>query len=60
MAINIGTTDRFIRVFAGAALICWAVAFNGPIWAYVGFIPLLTGIIKWCPAYTIFGIKTFK
>jgi len=60
MAINIGNTDRIIRIIAGVALITWAVAFNGPVWAYVGVLPLITGLIKWCPAYTIFGIKTCK
>lgn len=60
MKLNIGSTDRIIRMIAGFALIIWASAFDGPVWAYIGVLPLITGMIKWCPAYTIFGIKTCK
>lgn len=60
MQINIGQLDRALRVIAGAALIIWAAFFSGPVWAYIGFLPLATGLLKWCPAYTVLGIKTCK
>lgn len=60
MQVNIGQLDRALRVIAGAALIIWAAFFNGPAWAYIGFLPLATGLLKWCPAYTVLGIKTCK
>lgn len=60
MQMNIGQLDRALRVIAGAALIIWAAFLNGPAWAYVGILPLATGLLKWCPAYTILGIKTCK
>jgi hypothetical protein len=60
MAINMGSTDRAIRVVAGAALLVWAIALNGPTWAYIGIVPLITGLIRWCPAYSIFGINSCK
>ena len=29
-----------------------------PVWGYIGIVPLATGLMGWCPAYTLFGIKT--
>lgn len=60
MQMNIGQLDRALRIIAGLALIIWAAFLNGPVWAYVGILPLATGLLKWCPAYTILGIKTCK
>lgn len=60
MSTNEGSIDRIVRVIAGLVLI--ALVFVGPQtpWGWIGVIPLLTGLIGWCPAYTIFGIKTCK
>ena len=57
MKKNIGTIDRVIRFVVGAGLIAWAV-FGGPIWAWIGVVPLLTALIRFCPAYTLFGCST--
>lgn len=55
---NVGTIDRVIRVAAGAALVALALAdVVGP-WGYLGIIPVLTGVVGACPAYTLFGIST--
>ena len=35
----------------------WAAA-GGPVWAWIGVVPLATGAIGWCPPYAIFGIST--
>ena len=57
---NIGTIDRSIRILAG--LILLALVFVGPQtpWGWVGLVPLVTALMGWCPAYTLFGIKTCK
>lgn len=60
MKLNTGGVDRVIRILAGLALLAWALAFHGPVWAYIGIVPLATGLIGWCPAYTILGINTCK
>ena len=57
MKKNVGSIDRMIRIFAGIALIIWGLM-SGQIWGALGIIPLLTGIIRWCPAYCPFGIST--
>lgn len=59
MTKNIGGIDRIIRIAIGAALIIWALM-GGPIWAWIGIVPLVTAIIGWCPPYAILGIKTCK
>jgi hypothetical protein len=60
MKVNSGSIDRGIRILAGLALLAWAILFNGPALAYIGIVPLATGLSGWCPAYTIFGINSCK
>lgn len=57
MTANVGSTDRIIRIVAGLALIAWALT-GGPVWAWIGVVPLATGIFKFCPAYTLLGMNT--
>ncbi len=59
MKVNVGGIDRILRIVAGAALIAWAL-FGGPAWAWIGVVPLATGLINFCPAYSILGINTCK
>ena len=60
MKKNVGSVERVIRVIAGIAII--SLAFVGPSspWAYLGIIPLATGLIGWCPPYALLGISTCK
>lgn len=60
MKVNVGSTDRLIRVVVGVALI--AAAFMGYIgmWGYIGIVPILTGTLRFCPAYMPFGISTCR
>ena len=57
---NENSFDRLVRVFIGLAL--HALFFVGPhsMWGIVGVVPLLTGLIGSCPAYTLLGISTCK
>jgi hypothetical protein len=58
MVANIGTADRAVRVVIGIVLI--ALVFVGPQtpWGWIGLIPLGTALIRWCPLYRVFGIRT--
>ncbi|MDE2305370.1 MAG: DUF2892 domain-containing protein [Gammaproteobacteria bacterium] len=58
MNLNVGTTDRVIRILAGLALIALAATGRIGWWGYIGVIPLLTGVFRFCPAYLLFGIRT--
>lgn len=57
---NIHPVERVVRVFVGLVLV--SMAFVGPKngWFLLGVFPLLTGIIGWCPPYSLFGISTNK
>lgn len=61
---NVGGIDRVARIVIGIALIAFALF--GPAelaWKWIGWIgvvPLVTGLIGWCPAYMPFGIKTCR
>jgi len=57
---NIGTLDRTLRIVVGLALIALAATATVGVWGWVGAVPLATGLLGWCPAYTLFGIKTCK
>lgn len=60
MKINVGGVDRIVRIVAGLALLAWVLFANGPTWAWIGVLPLVTGLINFCPAYSILGINTCK
>jgi hypothetical protein len=57
---NVGKIDRILRVILGVVLI--SLVFVGPqsLWGWIGIIPIATAVISWCPAYTLFGIRTCK
>lgn len=57
MTCNVGSIDRIIRILAGLALIAWALM-GGPVWAWIGVVPLATGVFKFCPAYSLIGMNT--
>jgi Protein of unknown function (DUF2892) len=57
---NVGGIDRTIRILTGAGLL--ALVFVGPQtpWGYLGLVPLLTGVIGFCPAYCPLGLSTCR
>ncbi|MDR2239088.1 MAG: DUF2892 domain-containing protein [Zoogloeaceae bacterium] len=57
MNSNVGGIDKILRIIVGAALIIWALT-GGPMWAWIGIIPLATGLMGWCPLYRIVGLNT--
>ena len=57
MKLNVGGIDRVLRVGGGVALIAWALM-GGPLWAWIGVVPLITGAVSFCPLYTLLGFST--
>lgn len=55
---NEHNVERIARIILGAGLIAAASTGNLGAWAYIGAVPLLTGIIGSCPIYTVFGFST--
>jgi len=62
--MNVGTVDRGLRIIVGLAILGAAVGLYGVSnttpWGWIGIIPLLSGLMGWCPAYRLLGIKTCK
>lgn len=60
MKPNIGNGERVARVSVGLAVLL--LAFVGPRspWAYLGLLPIVTGLIGWCPPYALLGISTVR
>ena len=57
MKSNVGGIDRILRIVVGLALVAWAVM-GGPVWAWIGVVPLATGAIGFCPLYPVLGMNT--
>ena len=60
MKVNVGGTDRLLRVIAGLVLIGLTLMGIIGVWGWIGLILLATGIFSFCPAYGLLGIKTCK
>jgi hypothetical protein len=60
MAVNVGGIDRVVRIVAGLGLLSlfFLLEGNARYWGLVGIVPLLTGLTRNCPAYSLFGINT--
>ncbi len=57
MKTNVGGIDRILRIVVGIALVVWALM-GGPVWAWIGVVPLATGLIGFCPLYPLLGMNT--
>ena len=65
MKKNVGKTDRTLRISIALVIlvahyIYYAVSGYYCVWANLAFIPLLTGLFRFCPAYLPFKINTSK
>jgi hypothetical protein len=60
MTKNIGNIERIIRIVGGLVLIALAATNTVGVWGWVGLVPLATGLMGWCPPYSLLGINTCK
>jgi hypothetical protein len=58
MALNIGNVDRLLRIVVGVALVTAALTGIVGAWGWIGVVPLVTGLVAWCPLYRALGIST--
>jgi hypothetical protein len=54
---------RIARIVVGAGLLYlgWSGIVEGGLGDFlkiIGFVPLITGIVGWCPLYAAFGLRT--
>lgn len=60
MTKNVGGIDRTLRIGGGLILIALAATGTVGAWGYLGVVPLLTGLVGWCPPYALLGLNTCK
>ena len=53
MNCNIGCFERNLRIVVGAVLVTLAFTHHIGAWGWLGLIPLVTGLIRFCPLYTL-------
>jgi hypothetical protein len=61
--LNEAGWDRALRVVLGLALLYlgWAGVVTGTFGVVLkigGFLPLVTGLVGWCPAYALLGLRS--
>ncbi len=59
MTPNVGGIDRAVRIGAGLAAIAAGLYFKSW-WGAVGLVPLVTGLVRWCPLYCPLKLSTDK
>jgi hypothetical protein len=60
MTKNIGGIERIVRIVAGLVLVVLAATGAVGVWGWIGVVPMVTGLIGWCPPYSLLGINTCK
>lgn len=60
MKANVGNLDRIARIIVGLGLLSLIFILEGNArwFGLIGLVPLATAFMRWCPAYTIFGISS--
>ncbi len=58
MNANVGSTDRALRIFVGSLLILLSLLNVIGAWGWIGLLPIATGALRFCPAYTLLGLRT--
>ncbi len=58
MQKNTGTVDRALRVVVGLAVLSLTVVGPQTMWGLLGLVPLLTGLVGYCPLYPLVGANT--
>ena len=60
MTGNVGKTDKVLRIVAGIVLLALFFILEGSArWlGLIGLVPLVTGLVGWCPAYALIGVNT--
>ena len=60
MQSNVGGIDRILRIVIGAVLVILTATGQLGVWGWIGLLPLATGLIGWCPPYSLLGLNTCK
>ncbi|WP_047393735.1 DUF2892 domain-containing protein [Chitinibacter sp. ZOR0017] len=58
MQVNVGGIDRVLRIGVGAGLVILAALGIIGVWGWLGVLPLVTGLMKFCPVYPLLGLNS--
>ena len=58
MSKNEGSVDRALRIVVGLGVLSLTVLGPKTLFALVGLVPLLTGLVGICPLYDVVGFRT--
>ncbi|MEX8495185.1 DUF2892 domain-containing protein [Sphaerotilus sp.] len=58
MKVNVGGTDRILRIVVGLILILLVLSGQIGVWGWIGVVPLATGLFRMCPLYSMLGMNT--
>ncbi|MEO0255441.1 MAG: DUF2892 domain-containing protein [candidate division WOR-3 bacterium] len=59
MKKNVCGLDKTVRIILGILIILIGIIFK-TLWGLIGIIPLITGLIGFCPLWLLFRIDTCK
>lgn len=57
MKVNVGVTDKSVRIVVGAALIVLTLMGTIGVWGWIGIVPFATGLLNFCPLYSLLGVN---
>jgi DUF2892 family protein len=62
MSVNVGRADQLVRIIAGIGLLSLLFLSNGDIrlLGLIGIAPLATGLVGYCPLYSMLGLSTCR
>lgn len=60
MKQNVGRVDRWVRIAVGVVLLSLLIFVSGPArwFGLIGLVPLITGILGYCPIYSLLKMRT--
>lgn len=56
--LNVGNLDRTVRILLGQTLVALAAIGTIGLWGFIGIVPLVTGVVAYCPLYRLLGVRT--
>jgi len=60
MNVNVGRTDKLIRIVVGIGVLSLLFLLRGDarLLGLLGIVPLATGLVGYCPLYSLLGLST--
>ncbi len=60
MNVNVGGADKLVRIIGGVGVLSLLFLLKGDarLLGLIGIVPLATGLVGYCPLYSILGLNT--